>query len=161
MTEGAGTKLPRMAAVLGGAVARREFRVTFQGQAESLWVLASIGELRGSPYLSQLDLLVVDLSSDPQSKLAFVEGFNAALDAGIVALLPPGLSDLRKTALKSGVDHCLDLPACDDALKRVVNELWARVQDGRSQPESTTEAAPSAARKLAERLARVGRHSSG
>jgi len=150
-----------MAAVLGGAVARREFRITFQGQAESLWVLSSIGELRGSPYLSQLDLLVVDLSSDPQSKLAFIQGFNAALDTGVVVLVPPGVEHLRKAAQKAGVDHCLDLPARDEVLKRVIGELWVHIQSDRSRHQNQTEAAPSAARLLAERLARVGRHSSG
>lgn len=158
MTDG---RLPKLAAVLGGAVARREFRASFQGHVESLWVLSDVGELRDSPYLSQLDLLVIDLAADALGKLQFLRGFRAGFNTGILALVPPGLTDLRVEARKVGVDECLDLPLHYEELQTVAARLWTRMQRPGVTPKRTLEAAPSADGLLAERIARVGRYSSG
>lgn len=161
MVEMTDRRLPRLAAVLGGAVARREFRASFQRHVDSLWVLSDVGELRDSPYLSQLDLLVMDLSTDTLGKLQFLRAFRTSFNAGILALVLPGLTDLRVEARKAGVDECLDLPLHYEALQTVAAKLWTRVQRPGIAPKRTLEAAPTADGLLAERIARAGRYSSG
>ena len=150
-----GARLPRVAAVISGAVARCEFRSAFQSQADMLWVLANIGELRDSPFLGQLDLLVVDLTTDPQSKLSFIDRLGSGPGLGVVVLLPAGTGAMRRAALKSGVDACVEASAGDRALQSAVRMVWVRIQDGRQQ--RCTRAAPlsSPAQRLAERLARA------
>ena len=158
MQSTSGSRLPRVAAVIGSPIEQREFRVALQGYCESLWVLPSIGELRGSPYLYQLDLLVVDLTGDRQSKLAFIQATLPVLTAKVVALIPQGADELRVAAIKAGVETCIRLPASSEDLRKGIAAVWGNL-DGHSGAPAASKAPPSAARRLAERLSRAGGHS--
>jgi len=151
MPSGRDGQLPKVAAVITGAAARQDVRSLLRGQTSLLWVLSGIGELRGSPFVDEIDLLLVDLSSDIQTKLRFIETFRGDSLAKVIALIPETRSDLRALAINHGADLCADLTGDLASLKAAMAAVTDAAERQRFEPVRRQAAIDA----LIERLARL------
>jgi DNA-binding response OmpR family regulator len=149
-----GKTYPQIGLLVPQCLTRQEVETLLASQASAVYVFPNLGELRQSAYLSQIDVLIVDLSGDVESKLRFMATISKARRAGLVALYPAcgaqGES-LRVRALESGADCCLALPVVPSELSEVVNRLWA----GQKTAVGNTQVASSlinTAQRLAQNL---------
>lgn len=143
--------LPKLGFLTPSIVKREMINAVLEGQVSELRGFTTLGELRDAADLNNMDLLLIDLISDRESKLRFAQAFKGSHAVKICAIGPANASDLRKRARAHGFSQYIQEPMKPAALAKTLASVWdggtATIQ---SKPTST--AAKASAQRLAERL---------
>ncbi len=143
--------LPKLGFLTPSIVKRETINAALVGQVSELRGFSTLGELRDAADLDSMDLLLIDLSSDRESKLRFAQTLHAYQTVKICAMGPPNASDLRKRARAHGFAQYVQEPIKPAALVKTLAGLW----DGgtaNNQSKPTPVAANLSAQRLAQRL---------
>lgn len=143
--------LPKLGFLTPSIAKRETINAALEGQVSELCGFSTLGELRDAPDLSSMDLLVIDLSSDRESKLRFAQAIQEYQAVKMCAIGPANASDLRKRARAHGFAQYLQEPIKPATLAKTLADIWhGGAASSRSKPTPT--AANASAQRLAERL---------
>ncbi|MEX0384707.1 response regulator [Spiribacter pallidus] len=141
---------------LTSSITRREAIVAaLTNRVSELRGFATLGELRDAADLKSMDLLLIDITSDCESKLRFAQTIHQYQAVKICAIGPPKATELRKRACQHGMSGYVLEPISADALIKALARLWNGRQTAQPSTATTSQPAGVAAQRLTQRLGQV------
>jgi len=147
--------LPKLGFLTPNITRREAIVAALTDQVSELRGFTTLGELRDAADLKSMDLLLIDITSDCESKLRFAQMIHQYQVVKICAIGPPKATELRKRARQHGMPGYVSEPTSAEALTKALARLWNGRQTAQPSTATTSQPAGVAAQRLAQRLGQV------